>query len=370
MNINSDVLKYDEKAIFKLRSLYSKHGYSRYKMNKFEEYELYSQNKDFLVSDNIITFTDTNGKLMALKPDVTLSIIKNSTGSKDSIQKVYYDENVYRISNGTKSYKEITQVGLECIGNIDKYCIFEVLSLAAESLKSISEDFILDISHLGIVSTVIDSLGISHEGRKKLLKCIGEKNVHGISEVCTAENTDGDKLEKIVSAYGSPKDVIPTLKNILGEETDELKELEEITSALENCGCKDKIRIDFSVINSMKYYNGFVFKGFINGISTGILSGGQYGRLMEKMGRKTEAIGFAVYLDMLERLEATEKHYDVDSVLLYDEFSDLNLISSTVKLLSDNDKSVMVLKSVPENLKYRQLLRLNEKGVEIIENNA
>lgn len=370
MNLNSDVLRFDEKTIFKLRSLYSKHGYSRYKMNKFEEYGLYAQNKDFLISDNVITFTDTNGKLMALKPDVTLSIIKNSSVESGSIQKLYYDENVYRISNGTNSYKEIMQVGLECIGDIDKYSIFEVLSLACESLNSISEDFILDISHLGIVASCMESLKVSHDNRKKILKCISEKNSHEIIKICNEENIDGKCLKDIVSSYGDPSKVMPILKNILGSDNKDIKELEEITLALENCGYKGKVKIDFSVINSMKYYNGFVFKGFINGISSGVLSGGQYGKLMEKMGRKTEAVGFAVYLDMLERLEKSEKTYDIDCVLLYDDKTSLDSINNTVKLLSDTGKSVTVLKSVPENLKYKQLLRLNEKGVEIIENHA
>ena len=75
--IDEKLLKNEEKAVFSLRSLYKKYGYLPYKMSKFEEYELYMRNKDFLVSDRIITFNDTNGKLMALKPDVTLSIIKN-----------------------------------------------------------------------------------------------------------------------------------------------------------------------------------------------------------------------------------------------------------------------------------------------------
>ena len=78
MIIETDNLKYDEQAVFLLRSLYSKYGYKQYKMRKFEEYDLYVRNKDFLISDSVITFTDTNGKLMALKPDVTLSIIKNT----------------------------------------------------------------------------------------------------------------------------------------------------------------------------------------------------------------------------------------------------------------------------------------------------
>ena len=92
MNITDLTLEYEEKAVFALRSLYSKYGYSQYKMNKFEEYDLYVKNKDFLISDSVITFTDTNGRLMALKPDVTLSIIKNSKDTKGYVEKLYYNE--------------------------------------------------------------------------------------------------------------------------------------------------------------------------------------------------------------------------------------------------------------------------------------
>ena len=76
--MNTSTIKSDERIIFELRSIYNHFGYSRYRMSKFEEYELYLHNKDFLISDSVITFTDTNGRLMALKPDVTLSIVKNS----------------------------------------------------------------------------------------------------------------------------------------------------------------------------------------------------------------------------------------------------------------------------------------------------
>ena len=132
MNISESVLKSDERVALRLRELYGAYGYGQYKMSKFEEYDLYAGNKDFLISDNVITFTDTNGKLMALKPDVTLSIVKN-TKEGEGLRKVYYDENVYRISGSSRSYREIMQTGLECIGEIDDYAITEVLMLAAES---------------------------------------------------------------------------------------------------------------------------------------------------------------------------------------------------------------------------------------------
>ncbi|MBR4845925.1 MAG: ATP phosphoribosyltransferase regulatory subunit, partial [Bacteroidaceae bacterium] len=99
----------EEQAVFALRELYETYGYAPYKMSKFEEYDLYVRNKDFLISDGIITFTDTDGKLMALKPDVTLSIIKNSKDRPGCVRKVYYNENVYRVSEDAHCFKEIMQ---------------------------------------------------------------------------------------------------------------------------------------------------------------------------------------------------------------------------------------------------------------------
>ena len=121
MIVGDNVLKNDERVALPLRELYSAYGYTQYKMSKFEEYDLYAHNKDFLISDSVITFTDTNGKLMALKPDVTLSIIKNMQDRTGQVQKLFYNENVYRISKGNQSYKEIMQVGLECMGDIGNY---------------------------------------------------------------------------------------------------------------------------------------------------------------------------------------------------------------------------------------------------------
>ena len=119
--IDEKLLKPAERAIYALRALYNRYGYTPYKMSKFEEYDLYVKNKDFLISEGIITFTDTRGKLLALKPDVTLSIIKNSKDVAKGVSKVYYNENVYRIAKGSHVFKEITQTGLECIGDIDAY---------------------------------------------------------------------------------------------------------------------------------------------------------------------------------------------------------------------------------------------------------
>lgn len=371
---STSLLKNEEKAVFALRSLYQKYGYTPYKMSKFEEYDLYVRNKDFLVSDSVITFTGMNGKLLALKPDVTLSIVKNTKDIPDSVQKVYYNENVYRVSKSTRDFKEIMQTGLECIGNIDDYNIYEVLLLAAKSLEAISESFVLDLSHLGIVSAVIESIGCDRETGRAILACIGEKNQSGIEKVCAEKNISAEACEKLISlvgTYGKIEKVLPELHKIC--DTDELKsalkQFESICSLLVSGGLQDKINIDFSIATDMRYYNGVVFQGFVENVPTGVLSGGQYDNLMKKMGRKSGAIGFAVYLDTLERLNLTTKKYDVDTVLLYDESCLSEDIAKTVNALAADGKSVMAQRSVPESIKYRQLLKLGDKGVEVLENN-
>lgn len=366
--MNNIYLKNEEKTVFALRSLYQKYGYKPYKMSKFEEYDLYLKNKTFLVSDNIITFTDTDGKLMALKPDVTLSIIKNMKEKSDSIQKVYYNENVYRVSEGTQTFKEIMQAGLECIGNIDDYTIYEVLMLAAESLKTISHDYVMDISCLGIVSKIVDSVTASDETKSKIIKCIGEKNLSELSVIEKSENLDLSTVKQLTSTYGTLDEVLPFLQSLSFDS--EALQIENIMRALEKSGYKNKVRLDFSIISDMKYYNGFVFKGFINGIPSSVLSGGQYDRLMTKMNRSEMAIGFAVYLDTLERLHYEEKDFDIDTVILYDDESDIMAINDAIKLLSADGTGITAQKTVPNGLRYKKLVKLTKRGVKILEDHA
>ncbi len=375
MIFNGLGLQKEEEAVFLLRSLYEKYGFSQYKMNKFEEYDLYVQNKDFLISDGIITFTDTNGKLMALKPDVTLSIVKNSSEEADCVEKVYYDENVYRVSGGTNSFKEIRQVGIECIGAVDSYQIFEVLCLAAKSLNMLSEDFVLDVSDFGILSELAEAFGLDYSLRNKLFSLIGEKNLHELISICKKVELEDEKINAItslISIYGDPKTALPKLRNALGKFVSEERflRLETLFAGLSKLGFGKKMNLDFSVVSDTDYYNGIVFRGFIKKIPTRVLSGGQYDRLLEKMEKKAKAIGFAVYLDLLSGLSANEKRFDVDAVMIYDDTVSEDTISSSVNEMIIRGKRVVAQKKVPEKLRYFELYKITESGVELLERNA
>ena len=307
MLIDDRVMNRQERISFRLRSLYSEYGYERYRMSKFEEYDLYSRNKDFLFSEGVITFTDTNGRLMALKPDVTLSIVKNRKDTPGELQKLYYHENVYRVSVAADGFREQTQVGLECMGNVDGACIAEVLKLAAESLKLCSEEFVLEISHVGILNAFVDAIAPDEAVKKAILECAGQKNLHGISRICRDNGlADGaeNALKQLLELYGTPRIVMPKIRAIAEEygAGEMAAELGRAVAGFTGSEIEDRIQIDFSATGDLKYYNGIAFKGFISGIPGSVLSGGQYDALMRKMGRKDKAIGFAVFLDMLERL--------------------------------------------------------------------
>lgn len=373
MNISS--LQQSEGILFALRSLYDGYGYSRYKMNKFEEYDLYARNKDFLISDGVITFTDTNGKLMALKPDVTLSIVKNTKDDSSTVQKLYYDENVYRVSKGTHSFKEIMQVGLEAMGDIDSYCIYEVLKLAADSLACTEMNCILEFSHLGIISDLLSYVGIPKEERARVLSLIGEKNAHELMEVCESLGVEEERaalLKSLVSVYGTVDEVLSQVNDMLTGIVDDktLSDFTEIANALNSCDRKDIFRIDFSIVSDIRYYNGFVFRGFAQGIPTSVLSGGQYDTLMTKMKKSSRAIGFAVYLDMFEQSERTDSDFDVENLLIYDDTCTIADIEKQTKRLSENGESLLVQKQIPSDIKYKRLIKLTKGEVEKVEDNA
>ena len=370
--MEQSAMKYEERIVFALRALYRRFGYQQYKMRKFEEYDLYARNKDFLISDNIITFTDLNGKLMALKPDVTLSIVRSGDDGDGGVQKVYYNENVYRVSAAARGFREILQTGIECIGAVDDCCLAETLALAVESLRTISSDCVLEISQLDVVSSLADALGVEDDVRREVLKCIGEKNLHGLEALCRSAGADAHAAKRLCTlaqTAGAPAQVLPVLRT-LGVPQEPVRQLETLTAALDALGLGDYVRIDFSVVGDMRYYNGVVFKGFVSGVPAGVLSGGQYDRLMRRMRRSARAVGFAVYLDLLERLDGGPEHYDVDTVLLYAPGTSPAALLRAVEKLSAGGESVSAQQTAPEGLRWRRLARLDGEEVTILEDMA
>lgn len=99
-----------------------------------------------------------------------------------------------------------------------------------------------------------------------------------------------------------------------------------------------------------------VFRGYLAGIPTGVLSGGQYDKLARKLGKQARAIGFAVYVDNLQEQE--ENFFDLDTLILHDGTVDTRVLAAAAEEAAG---TVLVSRRAPRGRSWNNLIRF-EKG--------
>lgn len=324
-----------------LSELYRQYGFRKFRISKFEDYDLYVENKDFLHTGTVIAFRDADGSLKALKPDVTLSVMKNSRGENE---KLYYSENVYREKNGF--FREILQVGVESVGKIDTYAQAEVVILAMRSLALLSSQYVLNVSAVDFIHRVLCEISPEQAIRQEILLLMEQKNIHGIQALAqagrlTAENAS--YLSALMKICAPLEEGLVLAQKAVGNRPEGalLHGLQELSQLLEELGMGGDIRLDFSLVNSMDYYNGIIFQGFVPDVPAAVLSGGRYDKLPEKMGKRVGAIGFGIDLSMLEQRVRKDCPYDVDYVLMYNEHIAPGAMFLLAQALRQQGKSVL-----------------------------
>lgn len=343
--------KRDELAALKLRSLYERRGFRRVSVNKFEEYDLYIENRSFLQAEQVITFMDMDGKLLALKPDVTLSVVKNiPAGPLPAFQKLYYTDEVFRVSRENREYKALSQIGVELVGPADVFASIEVVDLALLSLAAIGDNYLLDLSHLGFVSGLLGYAGLGHTAERKILSAIHAKSLHAARAALDEAGAEEDVKNRILAMAGLHGELSAALPGaralVVNDETGAAyDELCAVASALDYNGFAGRLNLDFSVVNDLDYYNGLIFHGYVEGLPNGVLTGGRYDGLMRRMGKQSGAIGFAVQLGQLNTYLKSGRHYDFDIAITYDGDSDWAALLRIVKELTARGTSVRLERS-------------------------
>ena len=296
-------------VLLDIRKMYDLYGYKRISLPSFEEYDLYNENKDF-IDRNILTVMSPNGKLLALRPDITLSVAKKI--SKDQslkYSKIYYQENTYNLTKYT-GYEEDEQLGIELIGKESVFLDFEIVDLAVKSLDIINEKSLIVLSHAGFISSIFDNLNLEYEVKEEIFDCINKKNSHDIKKI--------------------------------------LLELKQLNNLLLKFHKKSKIVFDFSVIKNLNYYNGIILQGYIEGFPNVILTGGRYDRLFEKFGVDTGAVGFAILTDSLKGYYKDEDKNDFEILIAYDDSN----FEKLVEFVNDfQEKGLRVRTENVENFK-------------------
>ena len=351
-------------VVKELNRLYERYGYKKFKMSKFEPYELYVENKNFLNSNQVISFTDLDGELLALKPDVTLSIMKSGKGEG----RIYYNENIYRPKD--RHFRESAQTGIEYIGKLTAYAEAEVISFAVKSLKLFSDEIRIRISDVGLLSDIFEKLSITDTGR--ILRLFETKNVAELDVLVSAGEIDENKaemLKNLINLYLPLEEGVKRLADgsltgeLLGENNEIIIRLKKLASALKAFNVLDSIYLDFSVINSMDYYNGIIFQGAIEGLPFSVLSGGRYDKLALKMGKYTGAIGFALDLSLVEDYKEEVSDTALDYIIIYDEKKDdiTKAVEVVERLIKEGYKVELIEKDEEEmmgRIRAKQVLEL------------
>ncbi len=307
MKFSLESLQPKERASFALRALYEAAGCRKYHMGRFEEYGLYQENRSFLSSEQVITFTDLDGRLLALKPDVTLSIAKTAQPAPGETLRYYYHENVYRPSAESHTFKEISQMGLEVLGKVGEAEVQQAVCLAAQSLGQLGAEWVLEVSHMGYLFGLFDALEVPAAARAALLEKLREKNAHELRAAAKAAGLDdaaADTLCSVLSLSGGYSETLAKAEALCKNDAMNaaVAELKALAGPL--AWMEGTIRLDMTLAGEMEYYNGLVFQGYLKALPRPLLKGGRYDLLMQKFTPGAGAIGFAIYLDELDRLSA------------------------------------------------------------------
>ena len=310
-------------VLLNIRKMYDSYGYKKISLPSFEEYDLYNENKDF-IDRNVLTVMSPNGKLLALRPDITLSVAKKV--SKDQslkYSKIYYQENTYNLTKYV-GYEEDEQLGIELIGKESTFLDFEIINLAVKSLDIINKKSMIVLSHAGFISSVFENFDLEYETKEQILDCINRKNSHDIQKILKRNEHISENVKKLI--YKIPE-LSGNLENIEkellkyeinGNTKKILSELKQLNSLLMKFYKKSKIIFDFSVVKNLNYYNGIILQGYIEGFPNVILTGGRYDKLFEKFGVDTGAVGFAILTDGLKGYYKDTNKKDFEVLIAYD----------------------------------------------------
>lgn len=286
-------LSTEEKKTIQLKALFQHHHFQRYYLSAFESYDVYVQSRNYQAEQEVITFIGSNGQVMALKPDITLSIIQN-TGA-DEAKRCFYDEDVYRHDYKNQEYRRIHQLGVEQIGQLSLTDEQEILQLAMDSLKLLGQGQIA-FSHRRLLDEMLTWFDDKQKGA--VLQALKQKAIHELKKLTLLHSFSDEKWQLLQKLLFTEEAVLQQIEDALMLFNDSasqqvLNNLKQLMQTLP----KHVFRLDLSIIDDKDYYSGLIFHGFLPDVASPVLIGGRYDQLLSRQGKQQQGIGFAVYLD-------------------------------------------------------------------------
>lgn len=287
----------------KLERKFSLAGFSSVLSAGLEYYETFSGKENAVPEERMFKMTDTDGKLLVLRPDTTLSIARIAATKLNSDRaRLSYFADKYDLENGGGlSSREIYQAGVECLGEEGAFSDAQCIAFAIECLKEAGlRDFIIDIGHVGYFKGLLEESGLSPFQAEDVRACINRKDTMNAERLLKKAGVSGDALNNILAlpALFGGREVfsvaeVLTHNSCARKAVDDLKNIDRLLTEM---GYEGYISYDLGMIKPLSYYSGILFSGLVKDLGAPVLSGGRYDNLADAFGKHMPAVGFAMGL--------------------------------------------------------------------------
>lgn len=325
-------------------------GYDEIITPTLEYYDTFNSHPEGFKQEEMYKFFDNKGRILVLRPDMTIPIARVvSTKLKEYTLpiRLRYSSNIYRVQEafGGKA-NEITQCGVELIGEETVEGDLELITIAVNSLKSLGlKEFKIELGHVGIINSIFNEMNISEELKDKIAILIERKRLGELGDILeNIEMTSSLKefFEKLPWLFGG-FDVLESIKKLEVYETirNSIEYLETLIEGLTKLNLQDYVSLDLGMIPKINYYTGVIIRAYAQGVGKYVLQGGRYDNLIKSFGVYNGAIGFGIDIDAL--LDVYEKkEVEKEKKIFYKNGEFIEALEKATKFISEGYKIKMV----------------------------
>ena len=302
-----------ERISDKVRECFSSHGYLPVETPLLEDKLVLERGGR--VPESPFQLFDADGSLLVMRPDLTLGIARlvssRLAGGSLPLRLRYNAPVVREESTLSGQPRQFTQLGVELVGGGGTDGEAEVVALLAEVLRSLEVPAWRIVCGSVIPLTALLEVCSPDESfRERALGLMHESDLVGLDELVASSDLPpkvARALTRIPRLAGDAK-VIDEMDDLLDgagvpAELRGTTELRALVAQLAGLLDDGSLCFDFSIINSFDYYTGVIFKGYAEGITAAIASGGRYDAVLESFGLEgVAACGFMLSLERLQEI--------------------------------------------------------------------
>lgn len=291
-----------------LKEQFLKFGYKSIQTPTFEFFDVFSREIGTTKSNELYKFFDKEGNTLVLRPDFTPSMARCAAKyfmEEDIPVRFTYSGNTFtNLSNLQGKYKEVTQTGVEYIGDSSVYADAEVISLAAKALlKTGLKEFTISVGEIEFFKGLIEEAGLDRDTELEVRDQISNKNYFGVEEILKDKNIPSDQVDafmQVTELFGG-YECLEQAEALVNNERSKnaCKRLRTLYDLLEKQGMSKYVSFDMGMVSKYNYYTGVIFKGYTYGVGDAIITGGRYDDLLSYFGKNAPAIGFMIVVDDL-----------------------------------------------------------------------